>query len=254
LRLESAARFASGRPARISFRRIISAGFSAILSAFALGRSHRVKPVLEGALPSARNASAPSLLSPALCGIAALAVFLLLVALQRWIGGLLKLGSMPQAAAAPVEPAEKPAGPTAGQMLAEGHAAARDIGADSPVQTPEPRNPNIAEGKALHAAALMAIGSRSLRSPELRQRFRRSSDYEGPRRRATDNRPPLVYEGPFRRTSDIASDQAGTSPVEERSEPVAAVPDGGEISAVSGFAEPAAGSGAEAGGRSRARD
>lgn len=67
---------------------------------------------------------------------------------------------------------------------------------------PERRQSDSAERKALHAATLLAIESGSLHSEGASGLHRRSSDYNGPRRRATDNRADSEYKGPFQRSTD----------------------------------------------------
>lgn len=64
------------------------------------------------------------------------------------------------------------------------------------------RQSDSAERKALHAATLQAIESGSLHDMGSSGLHRRSSDYTGPRRRATDKRDDSNYTGPFQRSTD----------------------------------------------------
>ena len=90
----------------------------------------------------------------------------------------------------------------------------RDRSTDTPALLPihEVRNPSSAQRKAIHAAALQAIESRSLRLAETSGLRRRSSDYDGPRRRATDYPAKTpTYPGPFRRAADLVPIQPPAS-------------------------------------------
>ena len=85
------------------------------------------------------------------------------------------------------------------------------------VPTFHSRNPTSAERKAIHAEALRAIESRSLRTSDPSMLHRRSSDYEGPRRRATDvDAAPAVFKGPYRRATDRVATRVGAPPSAER--------------------------------------
>lgn len=73
------------------------------------------------------------------------------------------------------------------------------------VSGPDSRGSSSGQRKALHAMALQAIETRSLRHhPEPTKKHRRSSDYEGPRRRTTDERAEPAYKGPRRRSTDLS--------------------------------------------------
>ncbi len=145
-------------------------------------------------------------LGPALYGLAGLAAYLTLLALLR-LGDTLvrRLRKTSPAAEQTAKPMELILEETAVQLGAGRAAGIRERHADTPVQIPIPE-PTSAQRKALHAAALVTIGSRSLRSMQGSGTQRRDSDYEGPRRRATDNKAEPVYEGPFRRASDRSRD------------------------------------------------
>ncbi len=101
--------------------------------------------------------------------------------------------------------------------------ATDNVGPAVPVQKPgippDPRNPTSAQRKAIHAAALHAIESRSLRIAQTSGLKRRNSDYEGPRRRATDNPSKTpAYDGPYRRVTDQMAAFSDPSSFEHKAE------------------------------------
>lgn len=86
----------------------------------------------------------------------------------------------------------------------------------------EKRNSDSAQRKALHAATLIAIESGSLRAHGDSGDHRRSTDYKGLRRRATDIRVDPEFKGPFRRATDRPAPPAS----ERKAQPV---PDPAEL-------------------------
>ncbi len=70
------------------------------------------------------------------------------------------------------------------------------------------RKSDSAQRMALHAATLHALESSSLHLDGASGVHRRSSDYNGPRRRATDKRDNPEYKGPYQRATDSKASRA----------------------------------------------
>jgi hypothetical protein len=175
-------------------------GSSPQLRAFADGHVPRADRKVGVAIRMIEHRNAPALLTPALCGAAGLAAFLLLLGAQRSVEALLCKLRKPAAASREYS-----------EQLPEEAAPSLRAAVPALVPAPEPRLANGIQRKTLHTAALLAIESRSLASAAPPRMLRRSSDYEGPRRRSTDSRPSASYGGPYRRTADSAANCAVAS-------------------------------------------
>jgi len=187
------------------FRPLLLLAIGLLLSGFALTHIRQLDRPFEAVVLAARHITVPALLSPALCGIAGLAAFLVLLAVHRAIDELLFRLRKPTASSSQPDFADEFPVETASTLSAT-ELPARTLARELSL-------PTNAQRKAIHTAALLAIESRSLESPAPPGMLRRRSDYEGPRRRSTDGRFSIFYDGPFRRTTDIAADSAADSPV-----------------------------------------
>ncbi len=208
VRLDSTSRASASRLGLMSyFRPLLLLAIGLLLSGFALTHIRQLDRPFEAVVLAARHVTVPALLSPALCGIAGLAAFLVLLAVHRAIDELFCRLRNTTAASSPSH------SDFADQFPVE--IASALSAAELPARTlaRELSLPTNAQRKAIHTAALLAIESRSLESPTPPGMLRRRSDYEGPRRRSTDGRFSIFYDGPFRRTTDIAADSAADSPV-----------------------------------------
>jgi len=219
------------------------------LSGFVLWRIHWADRLLKGTLSFVRFDAVSAPLRPGLGGMAGLAAFFLLFALLRSVDGILhgprktipRAGGLPDSFLGDAAAAPSSSGIVKVSDLlvqTENPAPVYGAGGSPPAPAPASLGPSIAKSKAVYTAALMAIESRSLQSPAPPGTLRRSSDYDGPRRRSTDGQPHLAYEGPYRRSSDSAAGRANGPPNERRSEAEAASTNRSEASSASPLPKP----------------